>query len=233
GLLKTEIDGFAAKSFIEVGSGSGRISFRLERSGATAYLLDKSRQALSFSKEHFSRTKTPHKAVCASIFNMPYPDNAFDVVWNAGVIEHFIGREQEDALKEMVRICKRGGIIITLNPYAGSFLHTFGKCIIEKLTQYPFGREIPIVSLKDCCHVLNCKLKKDEYSAGFFVLGVGMFKRLSLLPMGGVFKPLLSVLNRASCNLDNSFLGNKIKKTDLMFSKVFGGYLLVSILQKN
>lgn len=231
-VLKSEIGNLEDKIILEAGSGSGRISLRLTKEKARAYLLDNSLGAIRLSKKIFVNAAEKLNIVCASIYQIPYPNRTFDIVWNAGVIEHFIGEEQGLALREMMRVCRRGGLVITINPYANSILHTFGKFIIEKLVRYPFGREIPIRTLKDKISVLDCELKKEEYSIGFILLWVGMFKRLALLPMGNVFYPFLSILNKTFCYFDESFLGSILRKIDLFLSKLFGGYLLVSIFKK-
>lgn len=231
-ILKNEIGNLKDKSILEAGSGSGRISLRLAKAKAKAYLLDNSLAAINLSKKIFMNSNERLNVVCASISQMPYPDRTFDIIWNAGVIEHFVGEEQDLVLKEMVRICKTGGLVITINPNANSILHSCGKFIIEKLVKYPFGKEIPIRSLKDKISILGCEFKKEEYSIGFIVLWVGIFKRLALLPMGNIFSPALDILNKTFCYLDESSFGGILRKIDLFLSKLFGGYLLVSIFQK-
>ena len=67
---------------------------------------------------------------------------------------------------------------------------------------------------------------------GFIVLWVGMFKRLTLLPMGKIFKLPLSIFNKVFCYLDSSLLDKILRKTDLFTSKLLGGYLLVTVFRK-
>ena len=230
--LKNEISDIEGKGILEAGSGTGRISLRLARKGAAVSLLDNSARAINFSKWLFEKSSEKPNIVCASIDAMPYVSNTFDVVWNAGVVEHFVGKEQEKILSEMIRVCKSGGLIITINPYAKSILHSFGRFIIEKLGRYPFGDEVPVTTLKDKSDALGCELKKDEYSIGFIALWVGMFKRLTLLPLGKIFKLPLLAFNKTFCWVDSSFLGKILRRTDLFTSRLFGGYLLVTVFKK-
>jgi len=231
-VLKNEIGDVKDKRILEAGSGSGRISLGLAKGNAAVSLLDNSMNAINFSKDLFEKSGERPNIVCAPIHAMPYGDDTFDVVWNAGVIEHFTGKEQEEVLSEMVRVCKKGGLVVTINPYAKSILHTFGRFVMEKMGRYPFGDEVPVTTLKDKSDILGCGLKKEEYSIGFVVLWVGMFKRLTLLPMGKVFKFPLSILNKTFCCIDSSPFGKILRKLDLFTSKLFGGYLLVSIFKK-
>lgn len=231
-VLKDEAGALAGRTILEAGSGTGRISLRLAKAGAMVSLLDNSAKAIAFSKDLFALAGKEPNITCASIESMPYADDAFDVVWNAGVVEHFVGKEQDRVLLEMARVCKRGSVIITINPYAKSVLHSFGRFVIEKMGRYPFGDEVPVASLKEKAEILGCKLKKDEYSIGFIVLWVGMFKRLMLLPMGAIFKPVSFAFNKLFCYLDASAFGKILRKTDLALSRAFGGYLLVTIFEK-
>ena len=231
-VLKNEIGAVENKKILEAGSGSGRISLRLAKENANVHLLDNSINAIDFSRNIFKNANKVCNITNASIQAMPYSDDSFDIVWNAGVIEHFVNKEQEDVLLEMVRVCKKGGLIITINPYAKSILHEFGRFVIEKMGKYPFTDEVPIKTLKDKAHALGCDLNKEEYSIGFIVLWVGMFKRLTLLPMGKIFKIPLFILNKIFCYLDSSFLGRALRALDRFTSKIFGGYLLVTIFKK-
>ncbi len=44
---------------------------------------------------------------CGSILSLPYEENAFDVVFNEGVNEHFFGSHRQVVFDEMVRVAKR------------------------------------------------------------------------------------------------------------------------------
>ena len=220
----------AEKRVLEAGSGSGRISSKLAALGAEVTLLDISSNALKLAQKMYAKNQLPGNFVMASIFEMPLIAGYFDIVWNAGVIEHYLAQEQVDILKEIGRVVNKKGTIITLNPYAKSTLHSIGKAIIERLVEYPFGREIPVISLEDWALKSNLNLTKAEYSVGFILLFIGAFKRLSLLPGGIIFGPILRVLNKLFCRLHESSFGRLVSSIDLRLSELFGGYLLVSVL---
>ena len=50
----------------------------------------------------------------ADLFQLPFPDNHFDLVFENGVIEHF--KNYPEALLEMKRVVKKGGKIIVVFP---------------------------------------------------------------------------------------------------------------------
>ena len=221
------------QTIIEVGSGSGRISHKLGQLGAKVTLLDISNQAIQEGKQLFQHTQTPCKLVRGSLFQIPLHESSYDVVWNSGVIEHYLNDELRLSIKEMARVSREKGIVIVIVPYAGSILHTLGKTVIEKCVEYPYGGEYPIKSLQPEMKDISCELVKEEYSAGFFVLFVGAFKRLMLFRFGIIFKPFFLLLNSLFLYFSrHAFFSAKLRNLDLKFSKLFGGYLLVSIFRK-
>jgi ubiquinone/menaquinone biosynthesis C-methylase UbiE len=232
--LQQEIKGHS-KEILEAGSGSGKISLKLSKlDGHKPTLLDLSAQALFLSTQLNQASyhiKDVH-FLNGSLFHIPIKNESYDIVWNAGVLEHFLEDEQARALKEMARVLKPEGLIIMLNPFAGSILHSIGKFIIERLVEYPFGREIPIQTLKHVADSVHLELKKQEYSVGFILLWVGAIKRLMLLPGGIVLLPLFKILNAIFCWIHTSPMGDFVRKLDLFLSRRFGGYLLVSVIGK-
>jgi ubiquinone/menaquinone biosynthesis C-methylase UbiE len=231
--LSKESKGLKGKKVLEAGSGSGRISMRIAKKGGKVTLLDISPEAISLSRKNFKKNNLTAEFQKGSLFKIPSKNNTYDIVWNAGVIEHFYKHRQEKAIKEMLRICKKGGLVITLNPYAGSILHTLGKAVVVKLAkEYPFGREVPIKSLKWLENRINTKLKKKEYSIGFILLWIGALKRVLLIIKSKILFKLSLTLNSMACSLDKSRLGSPIRTLDTSLSKIFGGYLLVSIFEK-
>ena len=42
---------------------------------------------------------------------MPFKSEEFDFVWNIGVIEHYDLKEIDLIFQEMIRVCKRNGVV--------------------------------------------------------------------------------------------------------------------------
>jgi ubiquinone/menaquinone biosynthesis C-methylase UbiE len=183
---------------LEAGSGSGKVSVQIAQAGHVLTLLDICQEALEISKQVFRLKQCGFRAICASMFSMPVHDRSFDVVWNAGVIEHFYYAEQVKALSEMARVLKPGGMIITLNPSHRGWLYRWGKYRMEKSGIWPYGQEFPVTSLGRHCRDLGLRLVAErEVLPEFQYLfhgerGARLFRACQKFPLlkrltGGIF----------------------------------------------
>jgi ubiquinone/menaquinone biosynthesis C-methylase UbiE len=102
-------------SLLEAGCGYGVTSL-LVGEDAQRTLLDLEPKAIEIAKEIFKVVGHRATFVVGDLFRMGFQDNSFDVVFNAGVLEHFNFKERVAALSEMVRITKPGGKIIVAVP---------------------------------------------------------------------------------------------------------------------
>ncbi|RCK74563.1 MAG: Galactosyltransferase-related protein [Ignavibacteriae bacterium] len=212
--LKNILGDFNGKKFLECGSGVSEISIDIAKNGGQVYLLDISMEALKISKSYFNRNHLMANHICASMFQIPFANASFDVVWNAGVLEHYHFEDQVLGLKEMSRVCKKNGIIITFNPYKYGVFYRLGKFFAEKKKEWVFGEEHPVISLKEHAVKLNLKLV-DEYYFNF-EHQITFLKYLNKL----IFYIVKSLYLITPQLLKNLWL------------KIFKGYLLVSIFKK-
>lgn len=88
--------GLERKRVLEVGSGAGQLQDAVEDYTG----LDIAATAKRFYHKPF---------VAASATSLPFRDNEFDAIWSLGVLEHVPKPEQ--ALREMRRVLKNGGIL--------------------------------------------------------------------------------------------------------------------------
>lgn len=96
---------------LDVGCGAGLVAKVLAEKGFKVHGVDFSSEAIKAAKKQnpgiiFNRS---------SIYKMPFSDGTFDVVICLGVFQTVVN--QEEALAEMARILKKGGILVirTLN----------------------------------------------------------------------------------------------------------------------
>ena len=225
--LRGQSGTFLGKSVLESGCGTGRISLEIARSGARVTCIDISVEAVTHTQNIFTNAGMPHTVLVASTFELPFATAKFDIVWNAGVLEHFSEAERKEALRELLRVVKPGGLVITLNPYKFAVFYRIGKLIAEKWGKWPYGHEDPITSLIPTSSELFCTPARREYSIGFYLVLV------ESLRMSRTLLPLVKRLRALFVRAHRSVLGGVIRSSDRFFSLIFGGYLLVSGFRKD
>jgi len=124
---KAILDAWEAKngSILEPGCGSGTVSAMLSIRGNDVTIMDLSKNAVNRARSKFHEMSTQCNFSVGDLFNMPFKDNNFDLIFNQGVMEHFelAGLDPSIAIKEMLRILKKDGTIVILVPAFLSPLH--------------------------------------------------------------------------------------------------------------
>jgi SAM-dependent methyltransferase len=200
------------KRILEAGCGRGMISLAMTELGANVYLLDISPDALQIAKNHFSSKNIHASFAHGDILSPPFKAATFDIIWNAGVMEHFKDNAQLRILRDLTNMIKPGGFFITFNPYDGAFFYKIGKRFAEQKGRWPYGPEFPVRSLKKKCKTAGLTVLK-EYAICF---------KENLAYFSYVSKPLRSILKRMLKPFP-----------DKLLIRVFGGYLLVTVAVKH
>lgn len=216
----------AGRHMLEAGCGTGRISLALARQGARVTGIDLSPDAVTHTGGLLAEAGQPGRVMLASLFALPFPDGEFDIVWNAGVLEHFSEPERTEALRELLRVTRPGGLVVTLNPYRYALLYRVGKWLSERLGRWPYGHEDPIASLGPASRPLACEAA-PEYSTGFYLIAIEALRAVPWL------QPLVERLRAGMVSWHRSRLGGWARGTDRMWSRLLGGYLLVSVFRKS
>lgn len=219
-------------SAIEMGAGPGRSSQYLNSFGIKTGILDYSDEAIALAKKVNAYNPSPTRYYTLDIFKVSpqsIPEN-YDLVWNAGVLEHFSPEQQKEILSRMASVQDASGLTMVLTPYAGSVLYRLGKWVLEKLGRFPYGQETPVRTLKPVLPE-NVELVVPERSVGFVILLFNGFKALSNIPglggMGGLLQKLSTTVVTAA--LTYSFSRKAIFLADRILSKILGGYLLLTV----
>ena len=110
----------AGRRVLEVGAGSGRDLLGLAAAGAIGVVLDYSPASLALVRDQALAQGLPVHLVRADALHMPFRDDAFEVVFHQGLLEHF--RDPVPLLRENARITRRGGRVVvdvpqTFHPY--------------------------------------------------------------------------------------------------------------------
>lgn len=171
---------------LEAGCGTGQtlalLSGRHETTG-----LDISRAALDIARNNCKH------AVLGSIFNIPFMDNTFDLVYNSGVIEHFKDPTNVAAIREMARVTKCAGRVIIIVPNTLCLWYKAGKWVAVMMENFEFGYEEDYSPQRLITAVQNAGLEIEKTfglqalpplaTNDREVLGIGLRKRI-----GGVEK---------------------------------------------
>ena len=114
--IEPEIFSFAqfsryhGKKVLEVGIGAGTDFIQWLRSGALAYGIDLTQEALDNVHQRCAQEGLiPQELSLGDAENLLYPSASFDLVYSWGVIHH--SPHTEKALAELVRVTKPGGTI--------------------------------------------------------------------------------------------------------------------------
>ncbi len=128
--MQPEIHAFAqfsrayGKRVLEVGVGAGTDFLQWVRSGAKAYGIDLTEEAIEHVKHRLQLYNLEAEGyVIADSENLPFDNNTFDIVYSWGVIHHTPNTQK--ALQEIIRVCKPGGIIKVMIYHRHSLLAYF------------------------------------------------------------------------------------------------------------
>jgi ubiquinone/menaquinone biosynthesis C-methylase UbiE len=197
------------KKILEAGSGTGQISVELSREGAKCTLLDINPSAMEIANDLFAEAGENAEFTLGDLFHLPYPDETFDAVWNAGVLEHFEKDRTASGLKEMCRVCKRGGKVIVLVPSARALIYRLGKWLMQRRGTWRYGYERPIWTLRRASpQGWRCI---REYQ-------IGVITQIHFWPFRG----------KRFLEKSINFLTRNDEKNHFL-KAILGGYLLVSI----
>jgi len=133
-------------SILEAGCGFGVTSLLIGME-AQRTLLDLEPKAIETARKLFDLEGQHANFEVGNLFNMNFPDNKFDVVFNAGVMEHFDKYDRCEALREMVRVTKPGGIVCVAIPNHYSVPYRFSYESRKSRGKWPYPDEEKIYDL--------------------------------------------------------------------------------------
>src|SRR5659263_90881 len=113
------LDAFPKKGcLLDAGCGSGKYSIPLKMRGFDVVGLDVSIKALRMLSEISKSRDVDIEIMAGNIFQLPFTDCSFDIIWCYGVLQHLLYKERESAICEFQRILRTGGLL---------FIEVFGK----------------------------------------------------------------------------------------------------------
>ena len=135
------VGNLAGKKLCEVGCGSGLLSALLGTLGARITLVDIASKALSFARRHFEGKGIAADFCLQDGLQMGFRADAFDLVWNDGVLEHFSDDGKIALIREMWRIVRPGGALLIRVPNVWDLPFTVSKFAAERRGTWQYGYE--------------------------------------------------------------------------------------------
>ena len=113
----SQFDGLSGVLLIAGGGDLPESHMRVATQFETVVCVDISWRALEINKQKLGDRGEYH---LGSILDLPFPDNSVDAVLCAHVLYHVDARDQERAIRELIRVTKPRGrlVILYMNPHA-------------------------------------------------------------------------------------------------------------------
>lgn len=99
------------RNSLEVGCGRGSLSAYFSDAGFKCTLLDISPSVIDIAKQIFSKNALHAQFIVGDVYDLPFDDNSFDIVFSIGLLEHL--EDVEKPMWEQVRVLEDGGLFIT------------------------------------------------------------------------------------------------------------------------
>lgn len=123
-------------------------------------VIDINQRAISLVQAATAQLDKKVDALVCDMFGMPFRDGEFDIVFNAGVIEHFSVEERARALMEYSRIMKNDGLMIIAFPNHHCPPYRFAYLVMRLLGVWRFPSEYKIYDLGE--EAQRCGLRVSE-----------------------------------------------------------------------
>ncbi len=129
---------------LEAACGAGWQSAALAECGRfDVHLMDFSENALQAARRTFQQRGVAATFQLGDVFEPGQP--GFDLVFNAGVIEHYSFEDQVRMVRAMAS--RSRGLVVVLAPNAGCYWYWVSRLRHAKAGNWPFGLETPVTSL--------------------------------------------------------------------------------------
>ena len=133
-------------SVLEAGCGGGWQSLAVARRGQhQVSLLDFSKEALNYAKRLFDREKLEAQFIHEDVFGPP--ESRHDLVFNAGVLEHYTLDEQVTFIRAMAGRSRR--FVLVLVPNRLCYWYWMWRIQRASHSDWPFGKEVPTSDLSE------------------------------------------------------------------------------------
>ncbi|MDI6736151.1 MAG: class I SAM-dependent methyltransferase [bacterium] len=95
---------------LDLGCGNGRHLVYLSKKGFNAYGIDISQKSLQIAQDWLNKKGLQTELKKASVTEIPYPDEYFDIVICMGMLDHILIQEVKKGIQEIERVLTPEGI---------------------------------------------------------------------------------------------------------------------------
>lgn len=188
-----------AQKILDVGSGTGRygVMFAKDFPHAQVTVTDILEEALDVGRALAAELGVPNVEFAKEdALRMSFPDESFDVVFCDVVLQHI--PNNQDALREILRVLKPGGTLIVSSVNTWNLPHTAYKSLLRLVgRQYSYGYE-ETFSPRSLKRFLERNSMRVVAVDGFY-FAYGIYRLKAHHP---VFAILGKIANRAAKTLD-------------------------------
>jgi GT2 family glycosyltransferase len=147
---------------IEAGCGAGWQSMALARTGKfQVSLLDFSQEALVYARKLFEREQVAATFLEGDVFTPGAPD--YDLVFNAGVLEHYTFDEQVAFLQGMASRSRK--YVLALVPNRLCYWYWLWRTHEVSAGKWPYGKEVPLVDMTSAFKAANIQMLGQAFMA--------------------------------------------------------------------
>lgn len=151
------------EKILEIGCGSGETSLALAKRNRQVTCIDYSKSSIDLVNKLIKKTGYMIETHCIdALAELPFEDQFFDIVFQAGLLEHFEKEQRTEMLQKWKRVCKR---MVSLIPNAHCMAYRVGKQLAEENNTWRWGLEMPQSSLKEEFEKAGY-INIQEYSVG-------------------------------------------------------------------
>jgi len=102
------------KLVLDAACGTGYGSYEISKYAQKVIGIDISNETIKYAKKNYKRENLDF--ITASVTDLPFQDNSFDVITSFETIEHISEKQQLHFLDEIVRVLKGNGLLIISTP---------------------------------------------------------------------------------------------------------------------
>jgi SAM-dependent methyltransferase len=126
-----QFDSWGGKDVLEAGCGIATDGLQFARAGARYTGVDRSDVALDLARRRFELENQPGQFVLASVTEVPFADESFDLAYSFGVLHHV--PETEKAIRELHRVLRPGGTARVMLYHRDSLNYYVGIMLLRRI----------------------------------------------------------------------------------------------------